>query len=230
MKILLSFLLLLNCMAAHAEESPLFKTLFAHAKIKGFLELGLGIHTPFLLDSCQKVISIEFVTPGYGAAEMKKCLAQYKTFSNWIPITFFSGMQTDVQWAPYKYLGSELYYRATSYQSSTRMDYSLIDSLYLMELDSFIGHLTKCHKLQAALVNGAIYLRGDLVQLLFNKLPIIIAEGTSTRMSGIPDPYGYFRVTTPENYEEIYLPDYQTTVWALKNSASEPLIHALKTL
>jgi hypothetical protein len=191
----------------------------------------LGYSTKYFLDHCNKVISVEFVTPGCGPDWFKKTLTLYRDdYSNWIPIAFFTGHQTDVNWAPYKYFGSESVYKAASYQSATHKNYALIDDFYLKEMDAFISRLTQSHNIDVAFVDAGIYLRGDLVQLLFGKVPVILAHDTNVRMPGGNDVYGYSRVVTPEEYEEIFIEiGPGTTVWVVKNEKFKNLIEALTT-
>lgn len=207
-----------------------FHEIFNTFHVNTFLEFGLGYSTKYFLDSCEKVISVEFVTNGSGPDWIKKCLALYKDYSHWIPITYFSGCQGDTQWAPYKYMGSDHVYNACSYQCASHKDYSLIDSNYLRELDLFITSLTKCYSIGCAFVDPGIYLRGDLVSLLFFKVPIIVAHDTAPRiLKQDADVYGYSRIRTPDTYEEIEIPvGTGTTVWVQKQDSFQSLIEALK--
>lgn len=199
-------------------------------KVKNYLEFGPGLWTDYFLESCNKVFSVEFVTPGYGPNPMKGYLGVYANYSNWIPIVFFSGQQSDTDWAPYKYLGSEHVHKAASYQCATHQNYALLDDFYLIELNAFINNLVKYNSIQVAFVNSGLYIRGDLIQLLFNKIPIIFAHDTSCRANGVEnDVYGYSRIETPEDYEEIYIPDGQgVTAWILKTDKYAKLIQALR--
>lgn len=207
----------------------LFKELFEMTKVRTLLEFGLGYSTKYFLDLCNKVISVEIITHGYGPGIIRKFLDIYSDYSNWIPISFFSGyLGCDYSWAPYKYLGSESVYKATSYQHAYHKDYAKINDFYLVELNAFITNLLKYNKTDVAFVGHAIFLRGDIVQLLFDKVPIIVAHNTQNRMLGIADDiYGLTRVVTPENYEEIFFPlEGGTTAWILKKKGE--LIERLK--
>src|SRR6185436_1197288 len=84
-----------------------FRKIFNKFKVKTCLEFGVGYSTKYFLDSCNKVISIEFVTSGYGPAVMKRYIELYRGYSNWLPIVYFSGYRGDMTWAPFKYLGTE---------------------------------------------------------------------------------------------------------------------------
>lgn len=212
-----------------------FQKIFEAFNVKTMLEFGVGYSTKYLLDTCNRVISVEVITPGYGPDRMKRFVEFYKNYSNWTPIAYFSGYNGDMGWAPYKYMGSESVYKAASYQCSTWLHYEKIDPSYLRELGDFLGNLTKYNKVEAAFVEPILFLRGDLVQLLFDKVPLIIAHNTVSRAKGREYAFGYVRVKTPENYEEIYFPTKQnnevvgTTVWILKTAEYEPLIEHLRT-
>lgn len=211
------------------DHVPHIREIFKKTKIKTCLEFGVGHWTKYFLDYCNKVISVEFITSGYGPETVKKCMELYRDYSNWIPIIYFTGYRGAVTWAPYKYLGSEAVYKATSYQAATGQNYARVDRLYLTELNSFIDRLVQVNTIDLGFVGGAIYLRGDLVQLMFNKISIIVAHGTFARHNPQNDPYGYSRLVVPENYEEIFFSQGSgTTAWVLKSDEFSDLIAALK--
>jgi hypothetical protein len=207
-----------------------FQQIFNAFNVKTFLEFGLGFSTKYFLDHCDKVISVEFVTNGYGPEWMKRCLDLYEGYSRWIPIAYFSGWPGSTSWAPYKYFGSEHVYVAASYQCSFHKDYALIDRSYLEELNSVIVNLVKSYQIDCAFVDSGIYLRGDLVTLLFHNVPVIVAHDTMPRIVGYQsDVYGYSRITTPEDYEEIEIQHGMgSTIWVRKQPPFEALIQALK--
>jgi len=208
-----------------------FRKIFNKFKVKTCLEFGVGYSTKYFLDSCNKVISIEFVTSGYGPAVMKRYIELYRGYSNWLPIVYFSGYRGDMTWAPFKYLGTEGIHKANSYQCATKRNYARVDSLYIKELDAFIDRLVQANTIDISLVSGGgFYLRGDLVQLLFGKVPIIVAHDIYSRSVGVKDdPYGYSRIITPVDYEEIYIPAGKgTTVWISKNDEFSELAEELK--
>ncbi len=224
--------LIKEAVAAHDTQHVLvFKKLFECAKIKTLLEFGLGYSTRYFLDHCNKVISIDIITHGYGPEVMRKFLHIYADYSNWIPIAFFSGyMGWDYGWAPYKHLGSDSVYRATSYQHAYHKHYAKIDNFYLIELEFFISTLFKYHRIDAAFLGHATFLRGDLAKLLFHKVDIIVAHNTEKRMfEDMDDIYGLAWITTPEDYEEIFFPvEGGTTVWVFKKEKYMKLINALQ--
>lgn len=206
------------------------KEIFNTMKVKSFLEFGVGYSTKYLLDSCQRVLSIEVITNGYGPQKLRRFIEFYRDYSNWVPIAYFSGYRGDMSWAPYKYFGSDSVYKACSYTCATCLSYEPIDPFYLKEMDEFLSNLIKYNKIEVALIHPILFLRGDLVRLLFNKVPIIVGFHTAARMRGEEnDVWGYGRLQVPDDYEEIYLPTSQgTTAWIAKKSSYQPLIENLK--
>lgn len=209
---------------------PHLKKIFKSMKVKTLLEFGVGYPTKYLLDSCKKVISVEVVTHGCGPQNIQRFLNFYQDFSNWVPLVYFTGFKGDTDWAPYKYLGSEHVYKAVSYQTITHKNYALIDDFYVLELNSFISNLVKCYNINIALVDPSFFLRGDLIQLMFDKIPVIVAHDTNVRTQvGYDDVYGYSRLVTPENYEEIYIPTGAgTTIWVIKNDQFSKFAQEMK--
>lgn len=213
-----------------SDHVPHFRRIFDKYKARTFLEFGVGYATKYFLDSCNKVISVEFVTSVCRPDPMRKFLELYRGYSNWIPIVYFSSCPGDVTWAPYKYLGTEAVFKANSYQPTGR-SYARIDGFYLKELDAFIDRLLQAHAIDIAFVSGGgLYIRGDLVELLFGKVPVIVAHHTSFRKPGVKeDLYGYSKVVTPEDYEEIYISAVQgTTVWIKKTDEFRELAEEMK--
>lgn len=213
------------------DHVPHFSKIFKNLKVRTFLEFGVNYSTKYFLDSSNKVISVEFITHGYGPNGLKQFLNLFQDYSNWIPIAFFSGFQGDTSFAPYKHLASEAVYKAASYQTSTHKNYALLDDFYRIELNSFIKNLVRFHKIDIAFVNPlGTFLRGDLIDLLFDKVPIIVAHDTACRANATSDDvYGYSRLKTPEGYEEIYFPIGQgTTAWISKKEEYQALIDELK--
>lgn len=209
----------------------LFKKLFQNTKVKTLLEFGLGYPTKYFLDNCNKVISVDIITHGYGPNIMQKFLSIYSDYSNWIPIAFFSGYTgSDYAWAPYKHLGSEAIYKATSYQHAHHKNYAKIDDFYQIELGAFSNNLLKYNKVDVVFVGHAIFLRAEIVQHMFGRVPIIVAHNTNCRQQKNEDDlYGLVRVVTPDTYEEIYFPlDGGTTAWIIKKEETTRLIETLK--
>ncbi len=209
----------------------IFKEIFGNSRVRTFLEFGYDYPTKYFLDSCHKVISVGMITHGYGPEPFKKYLALYRDCSNWIPLAYLSGYIGDPSWASFKYIGSESVYKAASYQCVTHKNYALMDDFYITELNAFIGNLVRYHAIDLAFVNMiGVVLRGDVVQCLLGKVPVIVAQDTSMRYGEEKsDLYGYTRVVTPDDYEEIYISKGGgTTVWIQKNNKWNELVQVLK--
>lgn len=214
------------------DPTPHFTAIFKQLKPKAFLELGSHDFTSYFLDSCNKVITVEFVTSGNSANPIKEHLARFNEYSNWVPIVYFSNYNEDKSWAPYKYLGSEHVHNACSYQCATIQNYAMISDFYITELSAFFGNIIKCHKPEVAFIDPrGMYLRGDMVQILFNKVPVIMAADIGCRPKDIMiDVYGYRRIVTPENYEEISLPEQGVCVWVKKDEKYKNFAETLKRI
>lgn len=197
-------------------------------KVKNMLEFGLGYSTKHFLEICNKVISVELLTEGYSPDWMIRCLNLYREYPNWIPIAYFSAYNGDVHFTRYKYLGSESLSKAGQYQNATHKSYALIDDFFLIEMDHFITNLLKSHRIDLALVDPGVYVRGDLVQLLFDKTPVIVAHHTNPRPSMVDDVYGYSRIVVPDNYQEIHIPKgFGTTIWVKKDEKYKEFIREM---
>lgn len=211
------------------DHIPHIQKIFENYKVKTLLEFGLGYSTKYFLDACTKVISVEFVTKGVGPGWIKNCLSLYQSYSNWVPVAYFSNYPGDFGWAPYKFFGTTKFYEA-------ELQYvpSLVippDNGYLTELRTFIGNLTKYNKIDVAFVDPSTLLRGPIVQLLFDKAPIILAHDTNSSYTNpnAADIYGYRRVDVPENYEVISIrKGVGTLLWIKKTDETKALIEVMK--
>lgn len=201
---------------------------FDNYKVKTMLEFGLGYSTKYFLDRCTKVISVEFITRAVKPDWIKYCLGLYQSYSNWIPVAYFSNYPADFAWAPYKFFGTSKLYEAELSYSATLQE--PVDDAYLVELRTFIGNLTKYNKIDVALVDPPTLLRGPIVQLLFDKAPIIFAHDCfSFVIPQIGDIYGYRRVEVPDNYETIFIPKGKgTLLWIKKSDETAQLIQKMK--
>jgi hypothetical protein len=210
-----------------------FQKIFDVLKVRVMMEFGLGYSTKYFLDHVGKVISIDFITHGYGPDTMKKFLHVYRDYSNWIPIAMFSGYRGwDYDWAPYKHLASESIYKATSYANAYHKSYAKVDDFYIVELRAFLDKFLKYNKVEIAFVGHATYIRGELIQMLFGKVPVLVAHNTDRRQQkNQDDPYNLILVETPDSYEEIFIPTQGgTTVWIEKKEKYKALYQELKQL
>lgn len=207
-----------------------FKRLFSKVDVKGLLEFGVGFSTKYFLDHCDHVVSVEFVTPGTGPDWLKYCVGLYHGCRNWTPIFYLSCAYFNEPWAQNVYLGHCDVYHAAAYQPVHYKSYAAINPYYLEELDSFILSQLAMREINVAFVDCGICIRGDLVSLLFDKVPVIAAHDIAPKkIRHLDDVYGYGRVIIPENYEEIYIPfGMGTAFWIKKEGQYRDLIEALK--
>ncbi|SRR5579862_1104794 len=203
----------------YTEHVAHLKRVFKKLHIKTFLEFGVGFSTKYFMDHSENVVSVEFVTPGTGSEWMKYCLDLYRNCNNWIPITYFSGQGLDTSWAPNKYIGVESVYGAAAYQPVNLKSYAFIDPSFLDDLTFFVDNQTAEYKIDMAFVDCGICIRGDLVQVLFNKVPIIAAHDVDPlERRHLNDVYGYGRIKVPNDYIEIYIPYGVGTAFWIKNT------------
>lgn len=198
---------------AYADHIPHFRRLFNTIKVRGFLECGCGYSTKYFLDSCDRVISIEFIDYGLNTFWFNKCLKLYEGCSHWRPILYNADHK------------KESFDNACTYQCAYHKDYALIDSTYLEELDQFFkaqiytAYLEE-NFIDVAFVDAGVYIRGDMVKLLLaDKIPVVIAHDTSSDVGSDVNEglYGWFKVKTPPDYEKIYIPfGCGTTFWVQK--------------
>ncbi len=210
------------------DHIPVFKKIFETIKVRTLLEFGLGYSTKYFLEACSKVISVEFVSATWEADWIKTALYLYRGCSNWVPVVYFSNFNGDFSWAPYKYHGSDALYVAHSFFTATGESYAAIDRSYQNEMQFFLSNLTKYNTIDLAFVDSGTVLRADIVQLLFEKIPVIVAHDTNTSYLE-KNPYGFASLQMPANFEEIRISKgVGTTVWIKKTEEFAPLIEVLK--
>lgn len=212
----------------YCDHIPHIQKIFEHQPIKILLEFGLGYSTKYFLDHCTKVLSVEFVMGEIYPSWMRYCLDLYKGYSNWVPIAFFSNHPGEFAWAPYKYFASGKLFEAERFFATTHQIPE--ENAYCTELRTFIGNLTKFNKVDLALVDPGILLRGVLVELLFDKVSIILAQDADSFISAeYPDTYGYRNILTPDHYEVIFIPKGKgTLLWIKKTEELATLIQTMK--
>lgn len=198
---------------SYTDHIPHWRRLFNTMKVRGFIECGCGYSTKYFLDNAEKVISIEYVSPGYGPDWYKELSVLLEDCSNWIGMTYNEDLR------------SNSFNNSCAYQCCMHKDYALIDPTYLTELNEHFKSLIENahlngYDIDVAFVDPGVYLRGDLVKLLLaNKIPVIVAHDTASD-AGIKEKtnlYGWNKVVTPPDYVKIYIPFGQgTTFWINK--------------
>jgi hypothetical protein len=127
-------------------------------------------------------------------------------------------------------MGAESVYKAAAYQPVHYKSYAKIDPSFLKDLSSFVAEQTKSNRVDVAFVDSGVCIRGDLVQVLFNEVPIIVAHDVAPIERRLQhDVYGYGRVIAPTGYEEIYVSGGMgTAFWIKKDPKYAKLIDAMK--
>ena len=198
----------------YTDHIPHFRRLFNTIPVRGLLECGCGYSTNYFLDHCQKVISIEFMTPGTGDLWFNECLRLYKDRSHWVPLAYNTD-HSDVS-----------FNNACAYACSHHRDYSLIDPSYLDSLHLYFKRQIDISRregknIDVAFVDPGVYTRGDMVRVLLEcKVPVVMAHDTACDVGNGVDEgfYIWFAVKTPEDYKKIYIPFGQgTTFWIHKS-------------
>ena len=199
--------------AAFNDHIPHWKRLFNTTKVRGFIQCGCDFSTKYFMEYAEKVVSIEYINSGYNNTKYHEFKNLYSDQENWIPLIYNPDMR------------SNSFNNACAHQCATHMDYALIDTAYVKELyQHFKKIIVDAHAdgydIDAAFVNPAMYLRGDLVKLLLaHKIPIVAAHGTilDNGTDETNNLYGWNKVYTPDDYEKIYIPFGQgTTFWINK--------------
>ena len=150
-------------------------------------------------------------------------------FTHWIPVSYFTGYTGDTSWTFFKYFGTDSVYKAHNYLLSTSTSYAAVDDSYLKELSSFLDNLIKLNKFEFVHVDPSLMIRGEIIQMLFGKIPVLVAGGSESRIDGGNDIYGYNSIVTPDNYEEIAV-NPRTVVWVSRDEKYAELIECLKDL
>jgi hypothetical protein len=224
------FLTLTSPSVCYTEHVAHLKRIFNKLHVRTFMEFGLGFSTKYFIDNSEHVISVEFITPGSGPDWMKYCLNLYRNYYGWTPIAYFSGPGLDTSWAPHSYIGLDSVYRACAYQPVHCKSYASIDPTFLDDLNNFVERQVSAYNIDVAFVDAGVCIRGDLVQVLFNKVPIIAAHDVGKKeIRHLDDVYGYGRIIVPENYIEIHVPFGMGTAFWIKNEDQYlPLIKDLQ--
>jgi hypothetical protein len=200
--------------SAYTDHIPHFKRLFGAMKVRGFLECGCGYSSKYFMDHCDRVVSIEMMSPGTSDVWFKECLELYEECENWFPIAYNSDHR------------DESFGTACTYACVTHKDYSLIDARYLKSLDRLFkaqmkASLAAGHEIDVAFVDPGVYTRGDMVKVLLeNEIPVVVAHDTACDPG--PDAeeglYNWFVVKTTPHYEKIHIPFGQGTTFWIKKS------------
>jgi len=175
------------------DHLPFLRRVFALRPVASCLEFGLGEGTRLLLDSCEHVTSLELASrPGHDEW-FQRCLEMYRGDSNWEPILHHCGEQL-----------------READRIGEAGGYPIADHGYLAELAEVVGRVLSRRSYDLAFVDAGIHNRGDLVNLLFDRVPIIAAHDTN----GLERHYGWDLVAPPASYRRVrFTEGLGTTFW-----------------
>jgi hypothetical protein len=210
-KLMILFLLLF--LTAHSEEITYeslesndytwhvknFRVFFDKIHVRHFLEFGLGRGTKYFLDNCDEVTSVEILVPGMSKNWYLQCLEMFEYYQNWKP-SF--------------YMGSDSLGKANHVRLYEGKDFALSDAAYLTELQALCDLIFSTKTYELVFVDPGIYLRGDLINMLFGKTDIIAAHDTNT----VATLYGWDKIKVPQEYEVVKFTNRTgLTFWVKKN-------------
>ncbi len=171
------------------------KDIIKNYNVNSVIEFGVGEGTNVFLENCKgKVTSVELLTTDYPKAELLKIstdewidysIKQFKKYNNWNAVKY--EVQSGILDAEYDVTGHG--------NNGVKRGDSPSNQEYIQELENLISTLNVL-EYDMAFVDAGIHLRGDIVNLLFNKVNIITAHDFNTR-----NIYGYSRISIPQTYE-----------------------------
>jgi len=115
--------------------------------------------------------------------------------------------------------------RAYKFQEIRGYSYAAVDCLFVHELNSYLLTWSEQHDFDMIVVSSDAPIRNYLVQMSFDKAPIIInvqpkAHGRGSRRGRGSVAAGH-RIVTPPNYVEVPLGADNMTVWIEKKLYTE---------
>lgn len=186
------------CENPYTDHVQIFQQFFQGNRVNSFLEFGLGYGTKYFLDHCDKVVSYEIILPGQNEDWFQNTQHLYKNYNNWTAILKQGSHHLD----------------AANRGALERKDPSLYNANYLLELKEICDEIFKENAIDMVLVDPGFHMRGDLVNELFDRAPIIVAHDTNHA----PEIYGWNKINTPFNYEKIIFTHGQgITFWIRKD-------------
>lgn len=174
-----------------------FEIIFKNYKVGRMLEFGLGNGTEYLLDHCGEVMSVEISLGEFNKSWYDKCLEKYTRYKNWKPVYVEAGDGIK-----------------SAHAEANKTGYPIQETRHLKELSEIVGKTGGGWDL--IFVDAGICNRGDIVNLVMGKAPVILAHDSTRDVRRVKkNVYGYNIVEVPGNYEEIHFEDTfcGTTVW-----------------
>jgi len=179
-----------NCIDHSRDHEDIIK----QYNINSVIEFGVGEGTNVFLENCTgKITSVELYTADYDLAKLLKIstdewvdysINQFKNYNNWNAVKY--QVQSDIINAEYDVTGKG--------DRGVARGNAPSNINYIVELSNLIDTLN-VSEYDMAFVDPGIHLRGDIVNLLFNKVNIITAHDFNTQ-----NIYGYSRISAPNTY------------------------------
>ncbi len=183
-----------------------FDKLFQLEKIDKMLEFGISDGTKYFLDRCQEVTSCEILLPGQSEDWVERGRKLLGCYDHWIPII--------------KHGSDHLKY-AEMLSVVHQKDPALYNAAYLLEYKDICNELFKDQAFDVAFVDPRFHVRGDLINELFDRVPIIVAHDTNIA----PEIYGWYKINTPVNYEKVVFTEGQGVTFWIRKDKVELLAH-----
>lgn len=175
------------------DHVPYMRRVFALRPVDSCLEFGLGEGTRALLDGCGQVTSLELASRPVHEEWFRRCLETYRRYRNWEPILHRCGEKL-----------------READRIGEAGGYPIADRGYVAELTEVVDRVLGRRSYDLAFVDAGIHNRGDLVNLLFDRVPIIAAHDTN----GLERHYGWDLVTPSEGYRRVrFTEGLGTTFW-----------------
>lgn len=175
------------------DHAPYLRRLFALRPIASCLEFGLGEGTRILLDHCGHVTSLELAARPVHEEWFQRCLESYRGYGNWDPVLHRCGEKL-----------------READRIGEAGGYPIADRAYVAELEEVVERVLGRRRYDLAFVDAGIHNRGDLVNLLFGRVPIIAAHDTN----GLERHYGWDLVAPPPEYRRVrFTQGLGTTFW-----------------
>jgi len=183
-----------------------FDVLLEHCEIEKFFEFGLGAGTEYFLQHCLHVTSVE-LSYNDDNKWFNRCKAGYHNYENW-DAHFFA--------LPENICSAERAIRAGEGATVYGTNYG-----YLEDLQEVVHRFVPERAFDLVFVDPGIHLRADIVNVLFDRVKIIVVHDTNQ----LPDYYGWERINTPHNYKRVDFPTRAGVVFFVHHTRGDIVRH-----
>ena len=210
-----------------------FKEFFACHRPKNLVELGLGIGTINFIRNCDNVLSVEFIEPNFSDNWYNDCLKAFNKFSHWKAVTIDLRERKELMEANdtcLEFYGDPSKPYLADYLAGRKPSTTLYNPIkmegFLSEIDNLVGEVVQIsqdhfgEEVEAVFVDCGLICRADLVNALFQKVPIIAVHDTSTAGTFFLG-YGYDRMKAPDNYRRFEFKKRAGTTFFIRDDYQE---------